>query len=215
MPHVSQRYLAWSVAPRMVSTRLPIDPEKMMATTSGALPGRSIGASGRSMTARPAIPAAPTTLATLPGTLIAPDVPMGTFRKEVIDRGMVPLRRPISVAKVSAVAAARHAAVAAIAEGRSNKTARDAKSTAGPPLATTWRHVREGDPDLDVESSDEVRKNATSRIPVHQPPIPTSAMPSTVAAMAPPRIEQPFVPRDDDDQPGEDGSHQDADNWEV
>jgi hypothetical protein len=85
---------------------------------------------------------APTSAATVPGRLTPPDVPVGTGRPVMIDRGGRRARVPTSVAQVSEVAAASAPAPKALhaLEGQSNHAS--AASAKRPPFARTWRASR-------------------------------------------------------------------------
>jgi len=74
--------------------------------------------------------AAPTRPPAVPSGVIPPDTPRGTARRLVIRRGGVGENAPISVAQVSAVAAAS-------APANAGQLPASAASAATPPFATT------------------------------------------------------------------------------
>src|SRR5688500_10168439 len=87
------------VAPATVSTRAPATP----ATVTGATSSLANPATHTTVPKK----SAPATEAARPATETAPDVPIGTERHPTTLFGMPPTAVPISVAQVSAVAAAR------------------------------------------------------------------------------------------------------------
>src|SRR5205807_4080735 len=80
---------------------------------------------------------APAAAAAVPHGVIAPEVPWGTLRQVVINRGGARLQRPNSVAHVSAVAAAMAPAAAPNAMGEPVRPWMAAAQAATPPLAAT------------------------------------------------------------------------------
>src|SRR5256712_958823 len=119
-----------TVAPRMLSTVIPMNPASQMA--AGCVPNHAI--------LNPAITAAPTQAAIVPSQVTPPDVPGGTSARvpstrAVISRGGVLLSRPISVAHVSAVEAAMAPAKAAWTHGVGETPAQTASSAATVPFA--------------------------------------------------------------------------------
>src|SRR5690606_12748204 len=125
-----------------------------------------------------------------------PDVPAGTLRPVVMSLGVARLSSPISVAQVSAVAAA-------IAPANAGKSARSGRSpwsaaiaVATPPFASTCTASRR--PPFTTSSPAaalaaarqrvsalDAMKNATSRIAHAAPPTPSTTVPTTTAASAP------------------------------
>ena len=76
---LSQRRRCWAVAPIRLSSRVAASPTRV-TSSQAALPGSHPSAS-----IRKAITALPTRLAAVPSRLIAPSVPGGTGRREVIN----------------------------------------------------------------------------------------------------------------------------------
>src|SRR5207247_2424351 len=134
---VNPRTRPSTVAPRMLSTIIPINPASQMA--AGCVPNHAI--------LNPAITAAPTQAAIVPSQVTPPDVPGGTSARvrstrAVISRGGALLSRPISVAHVSAVDAAMAPANAAWTHEVGETPAQTASSAATAPFASTWPPLR-------------------------------------------------------------------------
>src|SRR3989475_467292 len=131
-PHSGHSCLPCTVAPSSESATIPATPAPAIsAADPGAAPwGRKASASRAIITA----PAAPPSE---PKTVIPPDVPRGTCRPLVMSRGAKGEKAPISVAQVSAAAAA--SAPAAIGHALNS-----AATAATPPFASTCRAVRRG-----------------------------------------------------------------------
>ena len=122
--------------------------------------------------------AAPSTPPAVPGGVMPPDAPRGTGTQLVMSRGGVGEKTPISVAQVSAVAAARPPAKTGHQPAR-------AATAATPPLANTCAAVR--CPPPRVNRLPETKKARSRPKPRH--PVPhTVAPPTASAATAPPRV---------------------------
>src|SRR5712692_4370395 len=88
------------------SASIPATPATTRTPNSGARPELHV------RVARAAIPTAPTTPPAVPRTVIPPELPRGTRAQVVMTRGGKGENAPISVAHVSAVAAASAPAAA-------------------------------------------------------------------------------------------------------
>src|SRR5258708_39649867 len=143
---------------------------------------------GPSVVASVAISSPPPTPPAVPSTVIPPDVPAGPGAPVVPSRGATGENAPISVAQVSAVAAAR-------APANAGQPPANAAAAAAPPFARTWRAVRRppGPPDHCVRRLPE-RKNAERRRrPDHSDP--AAALPATTHAPARPSAVSHFTRR--------------------
>src|SRR5882762_2998979 len=129
--HAGHSYLPCSVAPKTESASMPATPAATSVTNPGAMPR------GERPCVSPAMTAAPATPPSVSNAVMTPDVPRVTLFPEVMRRGANGEYAPISVAHVSAAAAAM--APAAPAHEPSN-----AASRATPPLASTWCALRLG-----------------------------------------------------------------------
>src|SRR5690242_19203730 len=148
----------------------------MPATPAAATTSHGAGPSAAASVAIITAPAMPPAV---PRVVIPPDVPAGTGAPVVRSRGGMGENAPISVAQVSAVAAAR-------APANAGQPPAIAATAATPPLARTWRAVRRppGPPDHCVRRLPE-RKNAySSSKPDHSNPA-TTPPPTTTAAARP------------------------------
>src|SRR5687768_2451272 len=127
--HPSHQLRACTVAPRRESAVVPAIPPATAPATAPS--GHPLIHASNATNAAPASPPA------LPSNVTPPDVPVGSGRPVVIDRGELSARVPISVAHVSAAAAARAPApttVQAADTWRSDISAAKAKR---PPFART------------------------------------------------------------------------------
>src|SRR5207302_312240 len=127
--HAGHWYLPWSVAPSSESASMPATPAPVTVANPGA------AHRGPNTWASQAIVAAPATPPSVPSAVIPPDVPRVTRRPDVMRRGGKGENAPISVAHVSAAAAAIAPAAAAHAPN-------SAATAATPPLASTCRADR-------------------------------------------------------------------------
>src|SRR5947208_2571919 len=179
--HLGHAYIPCTVAPRTESATMPNTPAAVPVANPAAMLTVPRGATS---CASPAMSAAPTTPPADPSTVIPPEVPRDTSAPVVISRGGTREKDPISVAQVSAVAAAK----APVATAHMPASA---ASAATPPLATTWRAVRRGPrPSAKWPSRLPDRKNTSrSARPGHPRPQPTAA-PTATAAATPPRVSQ-------------------------
>ncbi len=143
---------------------------------------------GRSQSAKVASAMDPAIAARVPTTVTAPEAPGCRGLSVRIDLGVRPKRMPISLAQVSAVAAAK---APAKANGAQKKSEVAAAARAGmAPLAMTCRAPR-----LDrsaspgkAESALELTKKKTSTSAKGVPPKPKMIEPMRVAAMAPEKV---------------------------
>src|ERR1700678_3112717 len=161
-----------------------------------AMPAKTTGANGATPVAdaHNATTAAPAIEAPVPAAVIPPDKPVATRRNVKIERGGWEDNTPISVAHVSAAAAANAPAKAA-ANAALPCDANSAQTAATPPLANTSRASR--GPSLPAsfnarlraepirESSADGTKNANNTAAAGQPPAPNVAEPTSHAATAP------------------------------
>src|SRR2546429_4388257 len=173
--HAGHWYLPWSVAPSSESASMPATPAPVTVANPGAAPR------GPNTWASQAIVAAPATPPRVPSAVIPPDVPRVTRRPDVMRRGGKGANAPISVAHVSAAAAAIAPAAAVHAPS-------SAATVATPPLATTWRAVRRGL----CRSATWVRRlperrNAASNANPPQPRAHVRPAPTAPAPLNPPR----------------------------
>ena len=123
--HCGHSYTPWSVAPNRESISIPIIPAATIhAADRGAM------SLGSKILATPAIAPAPANPPPIPRSEIPPDVPLGTGRPVVSSRGGVGENAPISVAQVSAAAAAS-------APAATVHCPHSAATAATPPLAIT------------------------------------------------------------------------------
>ena len=188
--HASHQRRSCARAPSSVSASAPTHPAAVTAAN------RSVRASKR---AARATRSAPATIATVPAADTAPDVPGGTARKVSTVRGTPPTSVPISVAQVSAVAAAREPAAAAARSGSelcpaANRPrqhnantppfARTCVASRAPPLSTIPAVRRAFSALPACESSEESTKYRTRSAP-HPQPAATAAVPTAEAATAP------------------------------
>src|SRR5207237_3600671 len=175
--HAGHRYLPWSVAPSSESTNIPATPAP---ATSAADPGAV--PRGVSTRANQAMTTAPATPPSVPSAVIPPDVPRVTRRPEVRRRGGMGESAPISVAHVSAAAAA-------IAPAAADHAPNSAATAATPPLASTCRAVRRGPRrSASWERTLPERKNAASSASAPQPRPHVVPAPTAQAATSPPRV---------------------------
>src|SRR6266566_9800990 len=156
-----------TVAPSSESNSIPRTPATTTATAT----------LGSNRKANAAIKAAPAIPPTVPTSVIPPSVPAGTGLPVVISRGGLREYRPISVAHVSAVAAASAPANAA-------QLPASAASAATPPFAKTWRSFRVFAFDNKL---DETKKARSRNRPRHPNPH-VVARPTASAAVAPRRV---------------------------
>src|SRR5207248_8666653 len=129
--HAGHWYLPWRVAPSSESASIPATPAPVRVANPGATPR------GARACASHAITSAPATAPIVPRAVMPPDVPRVTRRPDVMRRGAKGEKAPISVAQVSAAAAAIAPAAAVHAPS-------SAATVATPPLATTCRALRRG-----------------------------------------------------------------------
>src|SRR6267142_784369 len=148
-----------TVAPNTESSSMPMIPA---AATIGAIqpwwadPGPMARRSSNTVNA--AISPAPTTPPAVPRSVIPPSVPAGTGVPLVIRRGGVRECLPISLAQVSAVAAA-------IAPANPAQLPAKAASAATPPLASTWRSFLVVDFDKRLPDTKKARSSSNPRQP--------------------------------------------------
>src|SRR5437879_1092828 len=124
-------YLPCSVAPSRESASMPAKPALTRVANPGATPR------GASETTSPAISVAPATPPSVPSAVIPPEVPRVTRRQDVTRRGGRGEKAPISVAQVSAAAAATAPAAA-------DHDPSSAAIAATPPFASTCLALRSG-----------------------------------------------------------------------
>src|SRR5207302_1908005 len=175
--HAGHWYLPWRVAPSSESTTIPDTPAP---ATSAADPGAV--PRGVRAWANQAMVTAPATPPSVPRAVMPPDVPRVTRRPDVMRRGAKGEKAPISVAHVSAAAAAIAPAAAVHAPS-------SAATVATPPLATTCRALRRGL----CRSASCVRRlpesrNAASSASPRQPRPHVVPAPTAQAAISPPRV---------------------------
>lgn len=157
--------------------------------TPAAATGKNAGRfRGRSQTAKLASAVDAAMAARVPTSVTAPDAPGCRGLSVRIDLGVRPRRMPISVAQVSAVAAARAPAKAMDAQENSGAAAAD--RAAMDPFAMTWRAPR-----LDrsafpgkAERALELTKKKTRTSAKRTPPKPRMIDPIRVAAAAPAKV---------------------------
>src|SRR5947209_7641124 len=185
----------------MASSRMPTPntagPRKLMPTSEPA----STYASRRPIGATSPIQSAPPISAAVPAGVIPPDMPVENGRKVTMDRGVCRASVPISVAHVSAVAAA-YAPANASAQRRSCANAKPtAHAVATPPFASTCNASRA--PCLPTSTSARLRARPTRDNATDEPknaskisvkpavPAPYVSVPTTNAAIAPDRVSVP------------------------
>jgi hypothetical protein len=157
-----------AVAPRSESISMP-------ATPATATTAPSLSPCGPTIQVKPPMTAAPSTPPAVPKKVIPPLAPVATEAPVVMRRGGAEERVPISVAHVSAAAAAS-------APANAGQDPSSAATAATPPFATTWRALRRPPPR--VNKLPETKKARSSNQP-RQPTPQTVATPTASAAAAP------------------------------
>src|SRR5690606_24766881 len=125
-PHAAQYALYCTPAPRRLSNHMPANPATSIAIAW------LIPKSSHTHAAAVPIMAAPTRPANVPYAVIPPDSPGSTIRAVSADRGTPLAQHPISVAHVSAVAAARAPARATLGQTPSAPDAPNAPDASQP-----------------------------------------------------------------------------------
>src|SRR5439155_8646189 len=177
-PHPGHSYSPCKVAPSSESAAIPAKPAPTKTADPGATPR------GPTAKASAAIATAPATPPAVPSAVIPPDAPRVTRSHVVTSRGATGEHEPISVAQVSAVAAA-------IAPAAAGQEPARAAAAATPPFASTCRAFRLPPvPLAHCVSRLPDRKNAASSARLGQPNPQVTATPTARLAAKPSRVSQ-------------------------